>query len=318
MTAIVALAGFRRLASLTLLLTFLLIVIGATVRVFDAGMACPDWPACYGQWIPFPVPEGSPYSTFQVLLEWGHRFLAMIVGFCLIGLLVLAVRHRKENRRVFKLTVLSAVVLAIQIKLGGVTVWLSNENWTVALHLGNAMIFYGALLLTLMAASRAPDSKGLAVSQRGRAALWAFLGLVYLTMLMGAMVSSSHAGAACGGLFSCEGSWLPTADMLQLLHMKHRYLAALTILAAAAVFVLSFAEGREYRVSARVLVGALAFQVLVGVVLLYSFSHYGQYYQALSVFHLAWGTVLFTMALSAVAKTAIGAKGTNAAGVPWH
>jgi heme A synthase len=132
---------------LTLFLTYIIIVTGATVRVTGSGMSCPDWPLCYGQLIPFPAPEGSGYTNFQVFLEWVHRLLVSIVGFLMIGLGVMAVKVRKVRPSVLRWTLTSFALLAVQIKLGAITVWFSNIHWSVALHLGTAMLFFGSLVV---------------------------------------------------------------------------------------------------------------------------------------------------------------------------
>ena len=50
-------------------LTFCLIVVGALVRANDAGLACPDWPLCYGEFV--------PTFDLKVAFEWGHRVFAL-------------------------------------------------------------------------------------------------------------------------------------------------------------------------------------------------------------------------------------------------
>src|SRR2546428_14066225 len=64
--------GFARLASLAVVATYVLIILGGLVRATGAGLAFPDWPLCHGRLIPPPDP--------LVLIEWSHRFAASIVG----------------------------------------------------------------------------------------------------------------------------------------------------------------------------------------------------------------------------------------------
>src|SRR5690606_569110 len=93
-----AMTALRRATGLALLLTYALIVLGAWVRATASGLACPDWPTCYGHWVPLPgeIPPEAGYAYYQVMLEWVHRLLAGVI----LGPLVLVIGwlDRKSTR----------------------------------------------------------------------------------------------------------------------------------------------------------------------------------------------------------------------------
>ena len=94
--------GLRWASGVAIALTYAVIVLGALVRATGSGLSCPDWPTCYGHWVPLPgeIPESAGYGYFQVMLEWVHRLLA---GFVLGPLVVLigglAWRARRRSPR---------------------------------------------------------------------------------------------------------------------------------------------------------------------------------------------------------------------------
>lgn len=103
-----------RLPFVTTIATFLLLIAGALVVGFDAGLACSDWPLCNGHIIP-PM-EG------KIIIEYTHRMLSTGVGFLMLANLYLAWRKRKESPIVLKLVVLSFVMLLFVAVLGGINV----------------------------------------------------------------------------------------------------------------------------------------------------------------------------------------------------
>src|SRR3954464_16011874 len=148
---------FRRLADLTALVTFLLIIVGGVVRVSDSGLGCgpggsgtKGWPLCGGDVIPLVGDE----NTF---IEFSHRLLAAVV----VGLIVLlcwrAYRGLRDgNRWALRGSIAAAVIVLIQAVLGGLTVEHSLKDFLVAAHLGTAMLLLGLLLwLSFKARSRA-------------------------------------------------------------------------------------------------------------------------------------------------------------------
>ncbi len=149
----------RRLSIVLLVMTFSLMVLGSWVKATGSGLSCPDWPQCYGEWLP-PFPsaenggtwEGEPveYSQAQVLYEWGHRALASLVAPVLVAFAYLAIRGQALHPTLRFLPALSGLVLVVQIGIGGATVLQGNPAATTTLHLATATFFF--FLVTLSAA----------------------------------------------------------------------------------------------------------------------------------------------------------------------
>lgn len=213
-------------------LTFPLIVLGAVVRLNGAGLACPDWPLCYGRVTPLnevvnPAPEG-----FRVALEVGHRYLAGFVGLIVFGLAFVAWTYLREHTSLRWLTALAVGLLIPQALLGALTVWMKLAPITVSLHLISGNLFFGALiLLTLqsfrLARTHSPDA-GDGPNRSGRAvgsfpilALATFVATA-LQIWLGGWVSSGGAGTVCSEFPTCHGNWRIPASYLEWLQMSHR------------------------------------------------------------------------------------------------
>src|SRR2546422_9657456 len=132
--------GFARLASLAVVATYALIILGGLVRTAGAGLACPDWPLCHGRLIP-------PLDPL-VLIEWSHRFVASIVGLLTLAVGFAAWRLRRAGQPGFVgLSALALVLVVIQIGLGGLTVRHELTAWLIVAHLGTAMAFFATLII---------------------------------------------------------------------------------------------------------------------------------------------------------------------------
>lgn len=208
--------AFRGLA----LSTWLLLVVGASVRVHGAGMACPDWPLCFGELV--------PRMDFRIFLEWGHRLLA---GFESVGLLVLGLivfRDPGLRAKVGGWVLATGAVLLLQIVLGGLTVLHLLAEWSVTSHLLAGNLFF--LMLALTAQRLDPPQRAPTPAAGVSAALAV---LVFLQVGLGGFTSSSEAGLACTEWPTCNGGvWFPTFTGIVGLHLLHR-LGGYTVLALA-------------------------------------------------------------------------------------
>ncbi len=219
--------------ALLLALTFGLIVLGALVRAHEAGLACPDWPLCFGEWV--------PRMDLQVGFEWTHRVVAGSVSLAFSALAVLALRRPRCRQASRRLLALAAALLATQILLGALTVWKLLAAWSVTAHLltGNAFavtLLFAACALRDAALRRRPRP---AAPPALRGALVAVAVLLALQIALGGLVSSRFAGLSCPEWPSCSaGLWFPTWRGnvgLHLLHRSNGYTLLLALGAAALV-----------------------------------------------------------------------------------
>lgn len=143
----------RRLGIAVVALTVVLMILGSWVKATGSGLSCPDWPQCYGQWLPpFPSAENGgidpdavdaadAYTQAQVLYEWTHRLVASILGVPLIAFAVLAFRGQKHHPALRWLPVAALGILVVQVGLGGITVIGKNAAPLTTAHLATATFF---------------------------------------------------------------------------------------------------------------------------------------------------------------------------------
>ena len=221
----------RTTAAVTAILVYALIVLGAVVRTTNSGLSCPDWPTCYGHWVPLPADLAAlpniGYTYAQVMLEWVHRLIAgVFVGPLVLLLAVLTFLRRRERPDLAIAGAALVVLLLVQGALGGLTVLDGNSPWSVAIHLGNALL---VLTVTLRIFTGAAGWSGGKASRRllmPAAAAWC---LALLAIMSAAMTAKSGASLACATWPSCNGALIPDlGDYYIRIHFTHRVLAAAT------------------------------------------------------------------------------------------
>lgn len=179
----------RRLIWKIAVATFILMAIGSATRVMDAGLACPDWPLCYGQFVP------SQQMNLQVFLEWFHRLDAGLIGLSTLGLVGLCIWFRRELPRwLVRTSVLALVLVIIQGLLGGLTVTELLRFDIVTAHLGTALLFFS--LLIAMGTALLPY-EGTTTAKKLPWLGGVATGLVYLQSLLGGLIASRWAVHQC-------------------------------------------------------------------------------------------------------------------------
>ncbi|MFN6563204.1 MAG: COX15/CtaA family protein [Nostoc sp. ChiSLP01] len=181
----------RRLVWRMCIATLILMAIGSATRVMNAGLACPDWPLCYGELVP------AKQMNFQVFLEWFHRLDAALIGVSAIALFGLSWWHRRSLPSWLPWASTFALFLIVfQGVLGGLTVTELLRFDIVTAHLGTALLFFTTLLI--IGTALTPYQGTGTVGKLPWVGLTAAV-LVYLQSLLGALVGSRWALHQCFG-----------------------------------------------------------------------------------------------------------------------
>lgn len=298
---------FRRLVTITIAATFILILIGGIVRVSDSGLGCgPEGSGTHG----WPLCEGGvlPAASAESVIEYTHRIAAGIVGILTAVVAWRAWRNLKRYRWIVGGSVLAGILVLAQAGLGGATVEEGLNEYLVAAHLGLAMVF-GGLLIALRRLASEPEVSEPRGSPllRGLAVLAA--ALILATIVAGGLVAGTEgegtpnepalgAHTACGEQFpACVGKFMPFGmDRLidiQLTHRLFMYLTAFAVLALVAVAIRQRAPTRSFTV----LGGLVAGQILLGAMNVWLGKHAG-----LILAHLALGTIVWATAVYGLAR----------------
>jgi len=169
--------------------TVFLMGLGSATRVMNAGLACPDWPLCYGVLVP------QQQMNLQVFLEWFHRLTASSMGLFAIALVALCWWYRRDLPKWAPWTAALALFLVVfQGLLGGLTVTELLRFDIVTAHLGTALLFF-ITLLSMGFALRPYQGTGAAGKLPWMGLIAAVL--VYFQSILGALVGSQWALHQC-------------------------------------------------------------------------------------------------------------------------
>lgn len=282
-----------------MVLAFVVITVGAFVRLSDAGLGCPDWPGCYGH---LAVPEHQasadakypdrPLEQGKAWKEMGHRYLAGAFGLLIAAMLFFAWRQRKRPGQQKILPVALTGLVIFQALLGMWTVTLLLKPLIVTGHLLGGMSLLALLLLSLLRQGNhfsGWHTDNHVAFVRGLAGL--ALAVLVMQIFLGAWTSTNYAALACTDFPTCHGQWWPKTDFKDAfilwrglginyeygvldsvpratIHMTHRLGALITtgvlLTLAAALFTLG-RRVRGWSVLAVVMLLALALQITLGI-----------------------------------------------------
>ncbi len=210
---------YTRLLAFATLLALCVVVLGAWVRLTDAGLGCPDWPGCYGSLIVEDTAKARveakaefpdrPLESAKAWREMIHRYIAATLGLAIVLIAALASLNRKQPGQPVAVPLILLGLVMFQGLLGMWTVTLLLKPVIVMAHLLGGLATTGLLFWLLLDSLR--RTKQTASGTGGPLHRLALIGLVVLVMQigLGGWTSANYAALACPDLPTCQGQWWP-------------------------------------------------------------------------------------------------------------
>ena len=210
---------YRRLLYVAAALAFTVVVLGAWVRLTDAGLGCPDWPGCYGQ---LTVPDeahehaaaaeafpGRPLDEGKAWHEMIHRYVATTLGIVIVGIAGLALANRRDPKQPVGLPLLLLGTVIVQGLLGMWTVTLLVKPLIVVAHLLGGLSTMGLAFWLILEARRRQAFSAPRVPRAVFGPALFALAVLLCQIALGGWTSSNYAALACPDLPTCTGQWWP-------------------------------------------------------------------------------------------------------------
>jgi cytochrome c oxidase assembly protein subunit 15 len=280
---------FKKLLLIAVILSLIVVVLGAYTRLSDAGLGCPDWPGCYGQLI---VPDEvsdeyvRPLEPEKAWKEMVHRYAASSLGLVIVVIFLVSLKGSTGYRQSAVLPGFLLIVVALQGALGMLTVTELVHPGIVSMHLVGGFTTT-AMLFWLILNQNKPSTIASKVSIRHKYFLVFVLVLIIFQIVLGGWTSSNYAAISCGTDFpTCQGQWWPSMDFSGALYwgplgvdyeygvlqnpartaiqMFHR-IGALTVSTISIALVYMFRNYLNLRPTLLLIVGLLLAQLTLGI-----------------------------------------------------
>ena len=161
----IPLLRFIRLTQITLLFVYLVIIAGAVVRASGSGMGCPDWPKCFGNWVPptnvSQLPENykeiyagehhavAEFNALNTWVEYVNRLLGAVLGILIFLQLLASLKFRKINKTIVILSFIEFILIGFQAWLGAKVVSSNLAPVKITIHMVTALVILSVALLII-------------------------------------------------------------------------------------------------------------------------------------------------------------------------
>ncbi len=301
---------FAKLAVAAAVATYVLVALGGLVRATDSGLGCPDWPLCFGDWL--------PPADLHAWIEHTHRLVAaLFVGPLVAAIgLVTVFSHRRRDRPLLAAAVVAGALVIVQSLLGAAVVLERLAPALVTAHLGMALVVLAAVIFIGERAARGPmpDAAG---SSRVTFLIAATALALFAQMLLGSWVTGQGAGLAYPDVPLMNGELVPAVMTEgQAIHLAHRALSVLVagLVALTAIAVWRATDARLPRRLAAGLVVLTVMQIILGGANVISRLSALFVVPHLAVGAALWGLSVWLLLSSRRLEPAWGRRGVQAAG----
>ena len=219
---------FFRSAFISTILSYLLIFIGGLVRVSGSGLGCPDWPKCFGRWVPptslEQIPTHIDPTAFNIVLAWieyGNRMLGVIVGVAIIIMTAIAIIYFRNNSKIFYSSIISLFLVAANGGLGAIVVSSVLNPFVVSLHMILALFLVSVLSYSTIESYKLTNSDKLTsifLSKKISISLIALWCLIVIEILLGTGIRTNIELIAIDNPLFSKGELLNALNSYKYLH----------------------------------------------------------------------------------------------------
>ncbi len=263
----------------TFILTFLVIIAGGVVRTTQSGMGCPDWPKCFGSWIPPTNASQLPpdfekylqkqdidhtFNVYHTWIEYFNRLFGALLGVFAIIQTTLLFFKRKEHGRSYKLSLAFLVMVILTGLFGAVVVKLNLAHISISIHLFFAIALAQLQLALLLSVKE--KLFVLPVTAAARKIVLFFLIVLFMQSILGTMVRMYIDDVSKTLHYEQRETWLADTPFAFLIHRTFSWIVLL-----AALFTTGYCR-RITAIKRKVLLicGIIVLSMITGIVLVYA------------------------------------------------
>ncbi len=269
--------SYQKTAVITVCVTFLLIFIGGLVRATGAGLGCPDWPTCFGLWIPplsaADLPAAYDAEQFNVIKTWTeyvNRLVGVVVGLLILITFLLSFRYIRNVPSVFFGSAAALVLVLFQGWLGGQVVLGELQGWMITIHMITAIVILNVLIWTIFRSfrERIRFTLGSGIRRKMVVALLLIIVVTVIQVIFGTQVREALEAVKAAYPALDRSEWIDRVGQIDQIHRSFSWLVV--------VFVIYFhylvrkSDGGPYlSTMAGLLTTAVLLQIAVGAGLVY-------------------------------------------------
>lgn len=280
----------NKIVQLTIIMTFIVIMLGAYTRLKDAGLGCPDWPGCYGHILaPATSANFSQIDSYKAWLEMIHRYTAGSLGILILYITAQSLRLRNKSPRLWIYTTCVLTLVILQALLGMLTVTLGLYPVIVMLHLLGGVAILG-LLWWISLNINHHNANNYIKHPNIQYLTWLCIIVLFCQIALGGWTSANYAALVCADFPTCQGKIWPTMDWYNAfnftkvgifaspgtplendarvtIQMAHRIGAIITaILICALAYILIRSRIKFFKILGSLLLALLCIQITLGIV----------------------------------------------------
>ena len=270
-------SSFFKFSKLILVMVFLVIFAGGVVRMTQSGMGCPDWPKCFGRWIPPTSVDQLPanykelysfkyidtsFNAYHTWIEYINRLLGALLGVMLIVQFFWSLAYRKTNIKIVWLSLVLLLLTGFQGWLGSKVVETNLEVAKVTTHMLVALII-AALSVTIIHLSS--FNKSFVDNKKLKNICTLSIILLLIQIILGTQVREQVDHISAGLQFKQRNIWISKLNYIFYIHRTFSILIA-------AVCLYLFLQYRKYfklQKSTLLMLYCVLGNIILGIIMAY-------------------------------------------------